>query len=267
MHRIHIPLGICLTLSLSLSLSGQQTASSTSSPQALALLQKSLAALTGGQSISDVTLSGTARRIAGSDDESGTATLKALASGAGRMDLSLTSGNRSEIVNLASNGPAGSWSGPDGVSHAMAYHNLLTEPSWFFPAFAISRRVSDSSFVSTYFGHETRDGQAVEHISVSQAAPFPDPPGAPAFAHLTQVDFFLDSTTLFPAAIAFNIHPDNNALLDLPVEIRFSDYRAVNGAQIPFHIQKFLNNSILLDFQAQSVTPNSGLSAGLFNVQ
>ncbi len=81
--------------------------------------------------------------------------------------------------------------------------------------------------------------------------PFPDSPGAPTFAHLTQVDFFLDSTTLLPAAITFNIHPDNNALLDLPVEIRFSDYRvvspsgvvaglqtgAVSSPQIPFHIQ------------------------------
>src|SRR5258707_682765 len=84
-----------------------------SSPQALALLQKSLAALTGGQSITDVTLSGTARRIAGSDDESGSATLKALASGAGRMDLSLSSGQRSEVENFSATPPAGSWSGPD----------------------------------------------------------------------------------------------------------------------------------------------------------
>ncbi len=254
----------------------QQT--TTSSPQAVSILQNSLAALTGGQSVTDVTLTGTARRIAGSDDESGSATLKALASGAARADLSLSSGSRSEIENLnvvaglqtgavSSPAPAGSWSGPDGVSHAVAFHNLLNERSWFFPAFAIGRRLANSNYVATYIGHETRNGQPVEHVSVSQTAPFADASGATLVAHLSQVDFFLDSTTFLPAAIAFNIHPDNNALLDIPVEVDFSGYQAVSGRQIPFHIQKFLNNSLLLDLQIQNATLNSGLSATLFNVQ
>ena len=52
-------------------------------PQAFALLQRAYALLSGGQAISDVTLTGTARRIVGSDDESGVAVFKAFASGAG----------------------------------------------------------------------------------------------------------------------------------------------------------------------------------------
>jgi hypothetical protein len=243
----------------------QQTASSSS--QGSQLLQQSLAALQGNTSLTDVTLSGTARRIAGSDDESGTAVLKALASGAGRSDLTLSSGQRSEVENLTATPPTGSWSGSDGVSHSMAFHNLLTEPSWFFPAFAISRRISGSGFVATYVGHETHNGQAVEHVSVSHSSQISSTPaGSVSPEHLTQVDFFLDSTTLLPVAISFNIHPDHNALLDIPVEVRFNDYRAVNTAQVPFHVQQFINNSLLLDFQAESVTFNSGLSATNFNL-
>lgn len=241
----------------------QQTAPS--STQASQFLQQSLAALQGTTSLKDATLSGTARRIAGSDDESGTAVLKGLSSGAGRSDLSLSSGPRNEVENLTEAMPAGSWSGPDSVSHAMAFHNLLNEPAWFFPAFAIARRLSGTGYVATYVGHETRNGQAVEHVSVFQTAQFPNPPGAATFEHLTQVDFFLDTTTLFPSVIAFNIHPDNNGLLDIPVEVHFSDYRPVNGAQVPHHVQKYLNNSLILDFQANSVTLNSGLSASAFN--
>ena len=75
------------------------------------------------------------------------------------------------------------------------------------------------------------------------------------------MEIFLDATTLLPAAIAYNIHPDNNALLDIPVELRFSDFRSTNGTQIPFHIQKFINNSLALDLQFQSVALNTGLSA------
>jgi hypothetical protein len=180
-------------------------------------------------------------------------------------------------------GPAGTWSGPDRISHPIAFHNSLSEPAWFFPAFAIARRLSGSGlpaqagYIATYVAHETRDGQAVEHISVSQSSPFPTPPGGVSFEHLSQIDFFLDSTTLLPAAITFNIHPDNDALLDIPVEVRFSDYRPVAGVapglspasspQVPYHVQKFLNNSLILDFQAQTVTFNTGLTASAFNAQ
>jgi len=254
---------VLLTLSFEEVVVAQQPASS-STPQGLQLLRSALAVLTGNTAITDVTLSGTARRIAGSHDEAGTAVFKALATGAGRTDLSLSSGSFSELSNLTTAAPAGSWSGPDGVSHPIAYHNLLTEPTWFFPAFAIARRLSTSAYVATYIGHETHNGQAVEHISVSQTSSIPDSSARATFGHLTQVEFFLDSATLLPAGMAFDIHPDNNALINLPVEICFSDYRPLNGAQIPFHVQKFLNNSLILDFQAQSATSNSGLSASTF---
>jgi len=236
-----------------------------SSTQATTLLAQSFAALTGKAPLTDVTFSGTARRIAGSDDDTGTAVFKALASGAGRTDLSLSSGQRSEVCDLTTTTPVGTWSGPDRVSHPVPFHNLLSEPAWFFPAFALGRRLSTSGYLATYVGHETHNGQAVEHISVSQTPPRPNTPGTPSLEHLTQLDFLLDSTTLLPAAISFNIHPDNNASLDIPVEVQFNDYRAVNGAQVPYHVQKLLNNTLILDFQAQTVTLNSGLTSNAFS--
>ena len=246
---------------LSISLAAQQTA--TSSTEALLLLQRSAAALSGGQTLTDVTLSGTARRIAGSDDETGTGVLKAIL-GAGRMDLTLSGGQRSEVENLTTTPPAGSWSGPDGVSHPIANHNLFIDPSWFFPAFPISRGLSSSGYATGYVGKETRSGQSVQHVQVWQVSTVQTPPGTPTFQHLSQMDLYLDSTTLLPAAATFNTHPDNDMGLDLPIEIRFSDYRSLNGSQIPYHLQKFLNNSLLFDFQAQSVTLNSGLTASAF---
>lgn len=256
-----------LSLILAFPLMAQQSSSTTqSSPQAISLLHQSLAALTGGQPVTDVTLSGTVRRIAGSDDETGTAILKAASNGSARLDFNFSSGPYSETANFFSS-PAGSWSGPDGVSHSIVFHNLLSEAAWFFPAFAVGRRLSTSGYVATYIDHETHEGQAVEHVSVSQNAPIPNPPGGVTFEHLTRLDFYLDSTMLLPAAVTFSIHADNDALLDIPVEVRFSDYRSVNGAQVPFHMQKFLNNSLFLDFQAQAVTPNSGLTAAAFIVE
>ncbi|OLB34272.1 MAG: hypothetical protein AUH11_18510 [Acidobacteria bacterium 13_2_20CM_57_17] len=257
--RLILSFGLCVLLVIPSA--AQQTASS--SIQASQLLQQSLAALQGNTSLTDVTLSGTARRIAGSDDEFGTGIFKALAVGAARMDLTLSSGQRSEVENLSAASPTGSWSGPDRVAHPIAFHNLLTEPSWFFPAFAIARRLSNSGYVATYVGHETHEGHVVEHVAVFQ--PYSKPAKtAEILQHLSQIDLYLDSTSFLPLSIAFNIHPDDNELVDFPVEINFSDYRTVNGAQVPHHVQKFLNNSLILDFQADSVALNSGLTASTF---
>ena len=247
---------------LTISLAAQQTI--TSNPQALSLLQRSLNALSAGQSVpSDVTLSGTARRIAGSDDDTGTAVLRAISSGASRIDLSLSSGQRSEILNTSVSPAAGSWSGPDGVTHFISNHNLLTGPAWFFPVFPIVRALSQSGYVATYVGHEMHNGQAVEHVAVSQTFP----PGIPSLQHLTQIDFFLDASTHLPAALTFNVHPDNDMGLDIPIEIRFSDYRGVNGVQVPFRVQKYLNNGLVLDLQFQSVVFNTGLTSSSFSAQ
>jgi hypothetical protein len=54
-----------------------------------------------------LTLSGSAHYIAGSDDETGTATLKTLATGARRVDLKLPSGRRSEVRDLTADRPGG----------------------------------------------------------------------------------------------------------------------------------------------------------------
>jgi len=255
-------LSFVLVLSFLIPSAAQQTAST--SPQAVQYLQRALAALSGSTPVSDVTLSGSAHYIAGSDDETGTATLKAIV-GASRMDLNLSSGPRSEIQNDSGASPLGAWSGPDGVSHPLVLHNLLTEPAWFFPAFPIAHGLS-SGYVATYVGLETRDGQAVEHLTISQTSALQTPSGAPTMAHLSQMDYFLDSATFLPAAITLNIHPDNNALLDIPIEVRFSDYRAVNGVQVPFHVQKFLNNGLVLDLQFTTATLNTGLTASQFQV-
>jgi hypothetical protein len=243
----------------------QQTA--LTSPQAAQLLQRTLSVLNAGSATRDVTLSGTVRRIAGSDDDTGTATLKATATGASRLDLNLSSGQRVEVNDSSSQAPTGKWSGPDGLSHDIPFHNLLTEPAWFFPAFLVLRGLSAPGYVATYVGHETLNDQAVEHLAISQPSGTQVPAGVLDLAHLSQNDLFLDASTFLPVAMTFNIHPDNNALLDIPIEVRFSDYRSVNGAQVPFHVQRFLNNGLVLDLQLQNAAINSGLSASEFTIQ
>ena len=251
---------VCLALAIPVF---PRPTSAVTDPQAAAALQKALAALSPATPLTDATLTGAAHRIAGSDDETGTATLKLTASGSSRLDLALPSGARSEVRTTSASGPAGKWSGPDAVAHAIPYHNLSTDSGWF-PAFTLAGLTASNNI--KYVGSETRDGASVIHLTASQPSTLSDPNAAAFVQHLSQIEIFLDATTFLPAAITFNTHPDNNALLDLPVEVRFSDYRAVSGAQIPFHIQKYLNNTLILDLQLQNVSVNSGLSPSDFAI-
>src|SRR6266566_1235866 len=152
MHCVRVCAAVLLCFVTVDSSFAQQIASPTA--QGSQALRQSLAALCGGQSLADVTLSGTARRISGSDDESGTATLKAMAKGASRIDLSLPSGQQTEVKDTSANPAIGTWLGPDRVSHAIAGHNLLTEPAWFFPGFAVARGLSSATYTAIYVGHE-----------------------------------------------------------------------------------------------------------------
>lgn len=45
----------------------------------------------------------------------------------------------------------------------------------------------------------------------------------------------------------------------IPNEIRFAQYKTVNGVQIPFHIQHMLNGLVVLDITVTSATLNTGL--------
>ncbi len=83
---------------------------------------------------------------------------------------------------------------------------------------------------------------------------------------LSQMEIYLDPTTLLPLSLAFNVHPDGDANTNIPIEIRYSNYQAVNGVQVPFHIQRFINGTLFLDLTVQSVTINSGISASAFTL-
>lgn len=81
------------------------------------------------------------------------------------------------------------------------------------------------------------------------------------------MDIYVDAASLLPVSLAFSIHPDNNALQDIPVSIEFSGYRNVSGVMTPFRVQKFLQRSLLLDISIARAAVNPGLPANEFEIQ
>lgn len=227
-------------------------------------LQASLQAMIGSSNVQDVTLNGTAEAIAGSDDETGSFVFRATATGSSRVDLGLTSGTRSETRQPGNGSPSGSWSNALGGPFPLAQHNLLTGYDWAFPAFIETQMLTNSAIIVTFVGQEG----ALLHLTATQQPPSGLSAAAGATAqHLTQFDLWLSTSTFLPAQLTFNIHPDNNAGMDIPVEVQFSNYQNLGGIMIPGHIQKFVNNTLALDAQIQTAVINSGLSASTFTIQ
>lgn len=232
-----------------------------SDPQASSFAAQSIAALTGGMPISDVTLTGT---VTWNGTNTGNATLRALGTAESRMDIVFSSGTRTEIRDAQTGVAIGQWTNPNGNTGAVAFQNCQTDAVWFFPA--LGSLTAGNNVVLAYIGQETRNGEAVQHIQSSVYDPNWPSGVIPTDQQLSTMDFYLDATTLLPVAITFNAHPDNSSTTNLLVEIDFSNYQSVSGSSVPMQIQKYLQGNLLSEMTISNVLLNSGLPLSTFAI-
>jgi hypothetical protein len=106
-------------------------------------------------------------------------------------------------------------------------------------------------------------GVSVEHFTmIDGVSPDGSLPSS-KLAHLMQIDIYLDSQTLRPAILSFNLHPDSNALVDIPIEVRYGAYTQIAGVWLPSHIQRYINSTLDLDLTVQSAQFNTGFPESL----
>lgn len=260
-----------LTIALSVCIPGfafaQPSATSTKDPAAVKLAMNSLKAMMPSVALSDITLSAQVIRTAGSASESGAATLDALDNGDASLTYSLGGEQHAEIVNPSSD-PRGVWADADGAWHPMAIHNTWAPTAWFAPALVLKAALDDPQLALENLGPTKLNDAAVVHLRSSRT--LPSTSGGPAtlamIRRLSAADIYLDATSNLPVELDFNLPPNSNAGVDIPVAVRFSDWRQSAGAMLPFHIQKFLNGSLLDDISVSSVDVNRGLSSSSFTV-
>jgi hypothetical protein len=247
---------VCFTLFLAFENYSLAQGQPASDPQALTLAAQSIAALTSGASIADFTLSGNVTRTAGSDVQTGSATLYGKGQNESRLDLGLSGGERTEIRNYTGASPQGQWLGPDGTVTPFVQFNCLTDAIWFFPALSSLASASDPHQTLSYVGLETQNGSSVQHLRSLWFG-----------QQISQTDLYLDATTLLPVSISINVHPDDDSSINIPVQVQFSNYQRVNSVLVPYHVQQFLNGGLLLDITVTNAVLNSGLSDNLFAIQ
>ena len=230
--------------------------------QALSFIASSLQVLTGSVSVSDLTLQSTTAYVAGSDQETGTATLIARGNQQSLVLLNLDAGQREQVRN----GAAGYWSGPDGVAHPTALHNCWVDAPWFYPALILQALAADSTLGVVYLGPAQWNGLAVIHLQFSHLVPGQMAGITIQIQSLSTSDLYFDPKFLWPLAMDFNTHPDNDLNQNIPIEIQFGGYSAASGILVPFQIQKFLQGTLTLNFTVTRVAVNSGVPASVFTI-
>jgi hypothetical protein len=214
----------------------------------------------GATSIQRASLSGNAEFIAGATDETGSFSASCAVNGSSQLQLQLPTMSRIESRQTAKGIPAGYWVDSQGIQHSMAGHNLYAPESWFCPQIALSKFLQNSSLAIQFVGNETRNGASVAHYSIAATASGTTKLSL-LLTHLTQTNLYLDSATLRPVALDFSIHPDSDATIDIPVEIRFSNYTNANGVWTPSTIERYVNSTLALRLQVESASATPAGSA------
>jgi hypothetical protein len=195
-----------------------------------------------------VSISGTATGISGSTHETGTFTFQLQATGESTLSLNLDSLIRTETASAFSSTRQCQWSGNDGVQHDTPVQNCLLPVDWIVPTLTLE---TQSTKLNQSVSSSADQNVSVQALSLS-APPTNGSGDAQKVAQLSSAKLSLDATTMLPTSLSFNVHPDKDENTNIPVIVRYSDYRQVSGASIPFHIQKYQNNGLVLDLQVET---------------
>jgi len=213
-------------------------------------------ALTGGNPVNSVTENGTVTRNMGGDRQQGQITLQSSGLMTNQISVSLTRGALSETRSWENNIPSGTWTGFDGVQHPMAQHNCWTDAVWFFPALSLLADFADPNLVFTDLGQEQYHGGSVEHIQVYRTATGWQPEELRMLARMSTVDYYLDSQSALPVAMAYANHSDSDVGIDIPVMIVYASYSSIGGIQVPLQIVRAVNGSTVLQLSISNASPN-----------
>jgi hypothetical protein len=218
--------------------------------------QQAMLALTGGNPVLSVTESGSVTRNVGGDPQQGNITLESSGVMTTQLTISIGSGNLSETRSWDGSRPSGQWTGLDGQQHQMAQVNIWTDAVWFFPALSLLSDYSDPTLVFTDLGQVQYNGGSAEHIQIYRyLSALPQGPQQDV-QRFSTVDYYLDSNTALPIAIAFSKYGDHNPNMGISVAAVYTQYQSVGGIQVPFQITELSNGSPYLQINITSASPN-----------
>ena len=199
--------------------------------------------------VTQIQLSGTAKAYAGSSQPSGTFTATLKSTGESTLQLNMDALSRTETAGPWASPPQCAWTGTDGVQHSAADHNCRVALTWLVPDLTLQARVTS---LAQQLSAASETAPGTYRLSLSESHSEFSPDLNTLLNNLSTAKLAVDQITFLPATLDFNLHPDKDANTNIAIEVRYTDYRQVNGATIPFHIQRYLNNGLALDLQVET---------------
>lgn len=241
--------GIALFTTLLSSTGRTQEATSQDANSSDALNRLSTA-FSGGHIVQSVQLSGNAVWHAGGEEDSGSVNLSASVDGSSQVELILDrAGKRIETQTGAGANALCQWAGTDGVAHNASANNCLRPHLWFLPALWLQPALPANNLKTNDLGSGTVGSGAVvyRHLRSQFLLSGQQDPITDDITQQSTTDLGLDTTSLLPAVLTYSVRPDSGAAIPVKIEIRYADYRVVDGAQIPFRIERYVNGALQLD--------------------
>ena len=235
----------------------------TRDPQAVAILNQSVAAAGGLPAISsieDFTGIGTITYYWADQQVQCPVTVRGLGVSDFRLDASLPAGTRT----WAASGYSGVLIGTDGAQHSSPFYNLTTAGSLTLPYTRIAAILSDSSTSISYVGLVTVSGQQLQQVHFALAV---DPKIASSvpLSGLGTFDMYFDSTSFLVTKLTETVWSETDFTTTLPHEIDFTNYQSAGGIQAPLTVTEIVNGQTTWAVTLSSLTYNSGLTDSIFN--
>lgn len=215
-----------------------------------------------GRGIQKVQLSGNASWHAGSLEDSGSVELTASKDGSSEMRLQLsTSGIRTESQSHDTEGGRRCyWSGNDGKAHEIRSGGCQRSALWFLPTLSLQSAQTNRQIavVDKGIGPVGSGDTVYRHLQSQLLLNMNGMPNtiADEMAKQSKTDIGLDPNSLLPSVVSYSVHADGGASVPITIEVHYSDYRLMDGVQIPFHIQRYVNGSLQLDIEISTVQIN-----------
>jgi hypothetical protein len=177
------------------------------------------------------------------------------------MDVSLPTGVRS-------------WAASRGVSSQQAEDGSLSRtrgfatlnPSSFaLPYLLLAAAFKSPNYNLSFKGVVEIDGHSAYDLQVGSTLPAGSDPLSSS-SGIDVTDFFIDSSTWQVLMMRDLARPPTNSLAGPVHEIRFSDYRAVNGVLVPFSIKEAVGGQETWVMHLSNVIFNPGLSDSTFRL-
>jgi len=179
-----------------------------------------------------------------------------------RSELTTSKGLRVTVISSG----AGAIKQPDGTIKRLAPENVAGYRNQYLPALSSLFEFGFASAPIGNLGPANVDGATADVISIGTSSK-PTLGSSSTATQASQILFYIDRATQFVTRMQRLHYSENVSDETQTMEIRFSDYRAIQGVSIPFHQQTYIDGSMLMDLQLSSVDLSASTADSDFFLQ